>query len=248
MKLNFNTLVKICYDKIIRTRQNQHISQLIHFCGKTLLGLLPHLAIGYNWVHLLKTKLPLKYRSWKKGLIFTCTYLKKTRLLIFEDFSGLIASFEAALFITNDYLIPIVRQVEANLLHYSVDVSFVQSTCCFFYQWQSTHRSNYIEIALHKPTASWYLSSRLKNDSINWNLEPYLHKHYWDFLNQLLQFYLSIQIQLICLKSKRIRNFCWQHFFIVNHTLKDFCSLMLFLKNVILSKCESGSWRIRLRD
>lgn len=53
MKLNFNTLVKICYDKkfffeYVLTRQNQHISQLIHFYGKTLLGLLPHLAIGYN--------------------------------------------------------------------------------------------------------------------------------------------------------------------------------------------------------
>ena len=128
----------------------------------------------------------------------------------FQCFFFKIASFEAALFITNDYLIPIVRQVEANLLHYSVDVSFVQSKCCFFYQWQSNHCSNYIEIALHKPMASWYLSSRLKNDSINWNLEPYLHKHYWDFLNQLLQFYLSIQIRLICLKSKRIRDFCWQ--------------------------------------
>ena len=140
-----------------------------------------------------------------------------------------IASFEAALFITNDYLIPIVRQVEANLLHYSVDVSFVQSKCCFFYQWQSNHCSNYIEIALHKPMASWYLSSRLKNDSINWNLEPYLHKHYWDFLNQLLQFYLSIQIRLICLKSKRIS------------------VVICFFWRMSFCQCKSGSWRIRLR-
>ena len=59
--------------------------------------------------------------------------LESVSIIEHEEVNVRINSFEAALFIINDYLIPIVRQVEANLLHYSVDVSFLQSKCCFFY-------------------------------------------------------------------------------------------------------------------